>query len=75
MTTEEAKIILLEAQLRQAYHTITFLHGCLTSDGYKYSYPEQTLHRLKGIEKLLDIINLGSNQYCFHSGHNEDCPA
>jgi len=75
MTTEEAKIVLLEAQLRAAFHTISFMHDCLTSDGYKYAYPEQTLRKLDGIEKLLDIIDLQKYPYCPHSVHKEDCPS
>lgn len=56
MTKEEAKIILLEQELVQAYHTINFMHGCLINPtGYKYSYPNQTTKELNEIKKLVNI--------------------
>lgn len=68
-TLDDARIVLLEAELIQAYHTISFLHGCLTSDGYKYMYPEQTIQRLKAIEDLVDITS-----GCYHSKFKGNCP-
>ena len=68
MTKDEARIFILEQALIQSYHTISFMHGCLTSDGYKYAYPDQTIDRLNAIEKLVDIT-----YGCPHSARKMDC--
>lgn len=69
MTPQEARIIVLENALRQAYHTTSFLHGCLTKKKvYKYSYPEQTEKHLKNWESLVDT-DIG----CLHSYQKENC--
>lgn len=59
----------LEDALSQAVSTIEFLHGCLTSDGYKYAYPEQTAKRLKDFRELLPATPGG----CCHSYHDSSC--
>lgn len=69
MTKDEATIIVLEAALVQSHHTISFLHGCLTSPEYEYNYPEQTINRLSEIEKLVKIPD-----GCYHSVQKPDCP-
>lgn len=76
MTKDEARIVLLEKELTQAHHTISFLHGCLTypssehrSGGYSYGYPEQTLSHLSDIEKLVNP----DHGMCMHSIHQDDC--
>ena len=68
MTTDEARLILMEDALVQSYHTISFLHGCLTSPGFSYDYPEQTLQRLKRITDLVGIPKT-----CFHSRKHDEC--
>jgi hypothetical protein len=68
MTKDEARIILLEAALRQAQHTVRFLHECLSGDGYIYRYPAQTLARLKTWAELVP-----PHEMCAHSGHHPGC--
>jgi len=70
MTHEEARIVLLEAAMIQSYHTISFLHGCLTSPGFSYDYPEQTSERLK---RITDLVKIPKS--CFHSRKHEGCEA
>ena len=60
----------LEAELVQCYHTIQFMHGCLTDKHYKYEYPEHTQQHLDDIKKLVDIPKL-----CHHSIHEPTCEA
>jgi hypothetical protein len=67
MTKEEAKIVLLEQELVQAYHTISFLHNCLTHKA-SYGYPEQTLKRLEDIKELVNIP-----KGCAHGGPTLGC--
>ena len=78
MNTLEARIILLEAALRQAQHTVDFLHNCLVNPvdesittgcrGYSYEYPEHTVERL---EEWAKLCPLGPS--CFHSMYLPDC--
>lgn len=74
MTNEEAKIIILEEELIQSYHTIYFLHGCLVDtedkdpEGHRYDYPIQTLKHLDDIKNIVDIP-----KGCCHSYINENC--
>ena len=75
MTKDEARIILLEDALRQAQHTVAFLHGCLTQPdngemkgGYRYAYPEHTQRRLEEWAKLAPPL-----PSCFHSGQHLNC--
>lgn len=69
MTYEEARIILLEDALRQAQHTVRFLHDCLIdAKRHKYAYPNQTIQSLDEWYKLLPSI-----EGCHHSGYHEDC--
>lgn len=69
MTKEEAKIIVLENALLQAYNSIEFLHKCLIhKERYSYDYPEKTHNQLIEIEKLIEI-----SHGCFHSKFHEDC--
>lgn len=75
MTPSEAEIFLLKQELVQNHHTISFLHNCLINPdngefkgGFSYSYPEQTLDRLKEIEKFVTIPN-----GCFHSKFHSTC--
>jgi hypothetical protein len=82
MTLEEARIVVLEDVLIQAYHLIEFLHNCLINPskgtmgqpdfqgGYYYGHPEQTAQYLDDIEKLVKIIPM-----CHHScpGRGQDC--
>lgn len=82
MTYEEARIILLEAELVQAQHTCRFLHDCLislppqpeeippASGGFRYAYPEQTLARLDKWEALAPLPPA-----CYHSMTKENCPS
>lgn len=65
----ELRVMELEDALYQAVSTIEFLHGCLTSDGYKYAYPEQTARRLKDFRELLPATPGG----CCHSYHDSSC--
>jgi hypothetical protein len=80
MTTQEARIIVLEDALRQAQNLVEFLHGCLTrpaktipavqmNGAYKYEYPESTLEELK----KWSTIAPRSNSMCYHSMHVPDC--
>ena len=67
MTPQEARIFLLECALMQAQHTISFMHGCLTNpEMYKYTYPDQTVDRLKWFETLAK-----PDEGCFHSSGAE----
>lgn len=68
MNADQARIVLLEDALEQAQHTVSFLHGCLTSDGYKYAYPEQTIRHLERWEALVPLRKL-----CVHSFTAEGC--
>ncbi len=68
MTKDEARIVLLEDQLIHSHYLITFLHGCLTSDKFKYAYPEQTLQHLEKIESLLKVPH-----GCYHSRFTANC--
>ncbi|RJQ27064.1 hypothetical protein C4577_01960 [Candidatus Parcubacteria bacterium] len=75
MTKEEARIILLEDALRQAQHTVEFLHNCLLypsdhhmNGGYNYAYPEQTLKHLEDWNKLAP-----KEIFCNHSRYEESC--
>lgn len=70
MTPEEARTVLLERELDQAAHTISFLHGCLTDDGYQYAYPEQTARHLERIRALVP-----EGRLCVHSVMTEGCAA
>ncbi len=70
MTHDEARIILLEDALIQAYHTMGFLYCCL-EEGCKHAYPEQTLDRLKHIEGLVTIP--GDELICPHSFPSPGC--
>lgn len=70
MTPEQARIVLLEDALIQACHTVSFLHGCLTSDRFKYSYPEQTAAHLQEWKALVTIPS-----GCHHSRFHENCEA
>lgn len=75
-TKDKAKAILLESALGAALHTIEFLHGCLTSDGYKYAYPDQTVQRIDDIKTTLAVTAiLPETQGCPHSMHRTDCEA
>lgn len=62
MNRDEARIVLLEQALDQAIHTIEFMHGCLTEEGYVYAYPEQTEVKLAKFRKLVSI-----GPMCVHS--------
>jgi hypothetical protein len=68
MTLEEARTVLLERELDQAAHTISFLHGCLTDDRYQYAYPEQTALHLKRIRALVP-----EGRLCVHSCMTDGC--
>lgn len=68
MTSEEARIVLLEDALNQAAHTISFLHGCLTDDLYQYAYPDQTLRGLSDIRELVP-----EHSMCVHSNTSPGC--
>lgn len=80
MNTLEARIVLLEAALRQAQHTVDFLHNCLVNPvdenkkgkggclGWSYEYPEQTIERLEEWAKLCPL-----GPTCFHSMYVPDC--
>lgn len=68
MTKQEARIILLEKELIQSYHTITFLDQCLKGEA-KYAYPEMTVGRLRTIARLVGPIKRG----CIHSNFHADC--
>ena len=68
MTPQEARILILEDALSQAHHTVSFLHGCLTSKDFNYGYPHQTLETLKEWENLIDIP-----EGCMHSRFHKDC--
>lgn len=63
----KAREILLSQSLEQSYSTISFLHDCLTTTAI-YGYPEQTLGRLKAIEKLITI-----KRGCVHSYTQAGC--
>jgi hypothetical protein len=68
MTTEEARIVILEDALIQSHCIIDFLHKCLTSkDTHIYQYPE---HILKHIEYLKSIIEMP--KHCHHSYYAPD---
>lgn len=68
MSREQARIIILEAELAQAYHTVSFLHSCLTEEGYSYGYPEQTIERLAKWKKMIRI-----RPGCIHSHTEPGC--
>lgn len=70
MTPDQARIVLLESELRQAQSTVEFLHGCLTSTHYRYAYPDQTLDRLKEWEELAP-----RDEFCAHSVEKPGCVA
>lgn len=75
MTPIEARIVILENALIQAYNKVQFLHNCLTQpESCTYSYPEQTLERLADWKKLIQIPKI-----CYHSyyapGRGEPCEA
>ncbi len=70
MTREEAHLILLEAALDQAVNLIEFLHGCLTSDGYAYRYPEQTLAKVASMRRLAP-----ARPGCVHGRRDPGCEA
>lgn len=73
-TRDRARAVLLAAHLSQAIHTIEFLHGCLTSNGYKYAYPQQTLDRLREFEWALELVDLlPKTSGCPHSMIRDDC--
>ena len=40
-------------ELREAYHTIKYLHNCLTKDHFEYWHPNQTIKQLGRISALL----------------------
>jgi hypothetical protein len=42
----------LRLELKQAMHTISFLHGCLTNPTHKYPYPEMTLRDLARLGEI-----------------------
>lgn len=44
--------MILEDALRGAQGTISFLHNCLVSDGYRYDYPQVTVDVLKKLAEL-----------------------
>ena len=76
MSPEQAKIALLEDALIQSYHTISFMHHCLTdcknppaNGAYVYTYPEQTIEQLTKIQNLVKIP-----KGCIHGRRNADCP-
>lgn len=68
MNKNEAKTILLEVELVQAFHMISFLHSCLTRDGYKYAYPEHTEQQLERIARMVAIP-----EGCIHSVTTKGC--
>ncbi len=80
MTSDEAKVVLLESALRQAQYTVKFLHNCLINpvdhskkgfQGYSYEHPEQTLDHLKEWAKLAPP----PDKKCPHSCFCPDCEA
>jgi hypothetical protein len=68
MTREEARIVLLERELDEAVHTIEFLHGCLTGEGFTYAYPE---HTAQTIERMRAFVP--GRPMCIHSVTTADC--
>lgn len=72
MTRDEAKIVLLEDALRQAQHTVEFMHGCLTEpERYSYMYPDMTLREVERWAKLAPPF-----KFCVHSKmRTQDCEA
>ncbi len=83
MTPQEARIVLLEDALRQAQHTVEFLHNCLVNpvdknrkgfQGYSYGYPDQTIAHLKEWNELVPLVE-DSVKPCFHSMIKKDCPS
>ena len=71
MTKEEARIVVLEDALGEAYHKIQFMHGCLTDpNNYRYAYPQMTENQLHEIEWLIDPPFT-----CPHSVFSPDCYA
>lgn len=69
MTPEQARIVLLEKALEQAYNKIGFMHGCLTDPKmHSYAYPEQTVSFLSEVERLIKI-----REYCVHSRFEYGC--
>lgn len=67
MTPEQARIVILEDALIQAYFTISFLHAGLTNEKFKYRHPEQTVGRLVAWSEIVSI------PVCCHSMPQEDC--
>jgi hypothetical protein len=68
MTTEEARIIVLEDALIRAHSITEFLHNCLTNkETYIYQYPEHILKYIEYLESLITIPNL-----CYHSYYAPD---
>lgn len=55
MTNTEAENVLLRQEIDQLCSTAEFLHGCLTQEGYKYGYPEQTASRLQAAKNWLPV--------------------
>lgn len=70
MTEEEARNFLVEDELRQAKHTIEFLHNCLTRPGFSYEYPEMTERHLEDIENLIGTDPIRD---CFHGVYKTGC--
>ena len=68
MTPEQAKIVILEDALIQAHHTVSFLHGCLTNEKFRYYHPEQTYRSLHAWSQIVSIPEV-----CVHSVYKEDC--
>src|ERR1035437_1892692 len=68
MTKDQAHIVLLEPELRQAQSTVEFLHGCLTDPIFAYDYPDQIEHHLRLWSRLAP-----QPPYCVHSVHKPDC--
>jgi hypothetical protein len=60
---------ILRDELEQARHTIAFLHGCLTDEGYRYDYPEQTVQALRAWEQQWPL-----RPGCVHSRTDPECP-
>ncbi|GJQ44091.1 MAG: hypothetical protein JETCAE03_35890 [Ignavibacteriaceae bacterium] len=65
----EDQIFILQQELQQAVWTVQFLHNCLTEPEHsKYSYPEQTVERVK---KWIEI--LPPSYLCHHSVRHHNC--
>lgn len=90
MSPEQAKIVLLEDVLIQSYHTISFMHNCLTDfetipclNSASGITPDSTANGAyvytypeQTIEQLTKIKNLVKiPEGCLHSRRKADCPS